>query len=211
MAYLVKTPWWLSRLFYCHLNWKMPQSEKPSVYLTFDDGPHPTITPFVLDQLKEYNARATFFCIGNNVVKHSDVYNRTITEGHTVGNHTYNHMNGWFTKTETYINDVDKAAKHINSKLFRPPYGRIKRSQANRLLSKRPAYYIYMWDVLSGDFDTMLPPEKCLANVLENIEPGSIIVFHDSEKAWDRMSYALPKVLAHCQQMGWEMKALPKH
>lgn len=211
MAYLVKTPWWLSRLFYCDLNWKMQQDAKPSVYLTFDDGPHPTITPFVLDTLKAHNAKATFFCIGKNVAQHAEVYKRTIAEGHTVGNHTHNHFNGWFTKTEAYIENVEQAAKLINSRLFRPPYGRIKRSQANRLMRKKPSYKIYMWDVLSADFDITLAPEKCLTNVLDNIEPGSIVVFHDSEKAWDRMSYALPRVLEHCTQQGWNIKALPQH
>ncbi len=189
----------------------MQQDAKPSVYLTFDDGPHPSITPFVLDQLKAHNAKATFFCIGKNVSQYTDVYQRTIAEGHTVGNHTHNHLNGWFTKTEAYIDNIEKAAKLINSRLFRPPYGRIKRSQANRLMRKKPSYKIYMWDVLSGDFDIMLEPEKCLANVLENIEPGSIVVFHDSEKAWDRMSYALPHVLEYCTQQGWDVKALPQH
>ncbi|MBL7681881.1 MAG: polysaccharide deacetylase family protein [Flavipsychrobacter sp.] len=210
MAYLIKTPWWLSRFFYCHLNWKMPQEAKPSVYLTFDDGPHPTITPFVLEQLQQYDAKATFFCIGKNVAQHTDIYKRTIAEGHTVGNHTHNHMNGWFTKTETYLQNTEQAAKLIKSKLFRPPYGRIKRSQANRLMRQKPFYNIYMWDVLSADFDTTLAPEQCLANVLGNIEPGSIVVFHDSEKAWDRMSFALPKVLAYCKEKGWDMKALPQ-
>lgn len=210
MAYLIKTPWWLSRFFYCHLNWKMPQEAKPSVYLTFDDGPHPTITPFVLEQLQQYDAKATFFCIGKNVAQHADIYQRTIAEGHTVGNHTHNHMNGWFTKNETYLQNIEQAAKLIKSKLFRPPYGRIKRSQANRLMRQKPFYKIYMWDVLSADFDTTLAPEQCLANVLENIESGSIVVFHDSEKAWDRMSFALPKVLAYCKEKGWDMRALPQ-
>lgn len=210
MAYLVKTPWWLSRVFYQHLTWKVLSKQKPVVYLTFDDGPHPTITPFVLDELRKYNAKATFFCIGNNVTRHRDVYNTTLAEGHTTGNHTYDHLNGWFTKTEHYLRNIKQAAKHIEGHIFRPPYGRIKRSQANRLRLQKPSWKIYMWDVLSGDFDTTITPEQCLANVLDNIEPGSIIVFHDSDKAWERMSYALPKVLEYCHRQGWEMKALPK-
>ncbi|MBS1771742.1 MAG: polysaccharide deacetylase family protein [Bacteroidetes bacterium] len=211
MAYLVKTPWWLRRVFYQHLTWKMPVKNKPAVYITFDDGPHPTITPFVLDELKKHNAKATFFCIGNNVSRYKSTYDTTIAEGHTTGNHTYNHLNGWFTKTEHYLKNIKQAAQHIEGHIFRPPYGKVKRSQANRLMLQKPAWRIYMWDVLSGDFDTEITPEQCLANVLENIEPGSIVVFHDSEKAWSRMSYALPKVLEYCSQQGWEMKALPKH
>lgn len=210
MAYLVKTPWWLSRVFYQHLTWKVLSKQKPVVYLTFDDGPHPTITPFVLDELRKYNAKATFFCIGNNVTRHRDVYNATLADGHTTGNHTYDHLNGWFTKTEHYLRNIKQAAKHIEGQIFRPPYGRIKRSQANRLRLQKPSWKIYMWDVLSGDFDTTISPEQCLDNVLNNIEPGSIVVFHDSDKAWERMSYALPKVLEYCQRRGWEMKALPK-
>jgi peptidoglycan/xylan/chitin deacetylase (PgdA/CDA1 family) len=209
MAYVVKTPWWLSRLFYNALTWKMQAPKRPVVYLTFDDGPHPTITPFVLSELKKHNAKATFFCIGNNVARYKETYNSLLTEGHVTGNHTYNHVNGWFTKTEHYIKNINQAAKHINSRIFRPPYGRIKRSQANRLMRERPTWKIYMWDVLSADFDTTITPEKCLSNVLDNIEPGSIIVFHDSEKAWERMSFALPKVLDYCTEKGWDMKALP--
>jgi peptidoglycan/xylan/chitin deacetylase (PgdA/CDA1 family) len=133
-----------------------------------------------------------------------------LKEGHAVGNHTYNHVNGWFSKTAHYLRNIAQAEKHINSRLFRPPYGRIKRSQANRLLMQQPSWKICMWDVLSGDFDTTISPEKCLDNVLANIEPGSIIVFHDSDKAFQRMSYALPKVLEYCKTQGWEMKAIPQ-
>lgn len=207
MAYWVTTPWWL-RAAYKNLIWEMPNESNNAVYITFDDGPHPTITPHVLDLLKEYNAHATFFCIGKNIVEHPSIYNRIIKEGHTTGNHTHNHLNGWQHKTEDYLTNVSQAAKLITPKLFRPPYGRIKQRQAS-LLQKQHGYSIYMWSVLSADFDRTITPEKCLENVLDNIAPGSIVVFHDSEKAWDRLSYALPKVLAYCNKQNWEIKALP--
>ncbi len=210
MAYAVKTPWWLSRFVYPRLTWNIPATDTPAVYLTFDDGPHPTITPFVLQQLKQYDAKATFFCIGKNVADHPDIYKQILEAQHTVGNHTHNHLNGWHTKTDAYITNVQQAAKHINSRLFRPPYGRIKRSQAGRLLQAHPQWHIYMWDVLSGDFDTGITAERCTENVLNNIQPGSIVVFHDSEKAWPRMQHALPAVLAYCKQQNWQLKALPQ-
>lgn len=210
MAYSIKAPWILSKLLYSRLIWKIPATQEPCVYLTFDDGPHPTATPFVLEQLRKYDAKATFFCIGKNVVEHTHIYNQLLVEGHTVGNHTHNHLNGWQTSTDDYINNIRLAGEHINSRLFRPPYGRISRRQINRLQKSTIPYHIYMWDVLSGDFDISISPQQCLDNVINNIEPGSIIVFHDSQKAWDRMSYALPKVLDYCKSQGWQLKALPQ-
>ena len=201
--YLIKTPWWL-RALYPSFIWKINTNQKV-LYLTFDDGPHATETPFVLDQLKRYDAKATFFCIGNNVVQHPNIYDRILAEGHAVGNHTFNHLNGWKTKDEEYINDIDKAAKEIDSTLFRPPYGRITRFQSS-VISRQSS--IIMWDVLSGDFDTDLQPQRCLANVLYHSKKGSIIVFHDSSKAWERMSYCLPRLLEHFTQEGYRFKAL---
>ncbi len=201
--YLIKTPWWL-RALYPSFIWKINTNQKV-LYLTFDDGPHATETPFVLDQLKRYDAKATFFCIGNNVVQHPNIYDRILAEGHAVGNHTFNHLNGWKTKDEEYINDIDKAAKEIDSTLFRPPYGRITRFQSS-VISRQSS--IIMWDVLSGDFDTDLQPQRCLANVLYHSKKGSIIVFHDSSKAWERMSYCLPRLLEHFTQEGYQFKAL---
>ena len=144
-------------------------------------GPHPSITDVVLDTLKKHEAKATFFCIGKNVTSHFDVYKRILNDGHSIGNHTQNHLNGWETEDEIYLNDIEQAAKIINSKLFRPPYGRITKFKA-RLLANQ-GYKIIMWDVLSGDFDINLSKEKCTENVLLNAQNGSIIVFHDSEKA----------------------------
>lgn len=187
----------------------MPIGDTPAVYLTFDDGPHPIATPFVLDKLKKHNAKATFFCIGKNVVAEKDIYNRIITEGHAVGNHTQNHLNGWHTNKQVYLDNIEKCAEHIETKIFRPPYGRMTRGQINALVNTPAPWLIYMWDVLSADFDTNISPEECLSNVIDNIEAGSIVVFHDSQKAWDRMSYALPKVLEYCRSKNWDIKALP--
>jgi peptidoglycan/xylan/chitin deacetylase (PgdA/CDA1 family) len=209
VSYWIKTPPWLPRLFPKDLIWKMPAEETPAVYLTFDDGPHPEATPFALEQLKAHKAHATFFCIGRNVAAHNAIYRRIIEEGHVTGNHTQDHLNGWKTDNWSYLNNILKAGRHIESKIYRPPYGRIKISQALRLTKGKQPWKIFMWDVLSGDFDTSLSPEECLDNVLRNIEPGSIIVFHDSEKAYPRMQYVLPQVLSFCKQKNWALKALP--
>jgi len=211
MTYWVKTPKWLTRFFPKELIWNMPQNGAPSVYLTFDDGPHPVITPFVLEQLEKFNAGATFFCIGKNVQLYPDVYEKLKNKGHTPGNHTHNHINGWKAHNRNYLSNIIKAKQLIHSHSFRPPYGRIKISQAKKLLKTNPSWNIYMWDVLSGDFDVNLSPEQCLDNVISNIVPGSIVVFHDSEKAWERMSYTLPKVLEYCRKQNWEIKSLPKY
>ncbi len=209
MTYRVKSSWLIKQFYPGGMIWDIPVDDGPAVYLTFDDGPHPTITEFVLKQLEEYNAKASFFCIGNNVEKHSATYHSILSKGHVVGNHTFNHLNGWDNTTEDYLHNVTLAAKQIDSGIFRPPYGRMKRAQISMMLQATPAWKIYMWDVLSGDFDKDITPEKCLSNVLTNIEPGSIVVFHDSEKAYERMSYALPRVLEFCKNKGWEMRALP--
>jgi peptidoglycan/xylan/chitin deacetylase (PgdA/CDA1 family) len=207
-TYWVKTPQWIKKIFPAGMVWDMPVEDTPAVYLTFDDGPNPVATPYVLDALAKYDAKATFFCVGNNVAKYPEIYNRVLDEGHGTGNHTYNHLNGWKTRTAHYLKNIEQASKHIKSKLFRPPYGRMRHSQARQLHKQHPGWKICMWDVLSADFDTMISPEQCLDNVLVNIEPGSIILFHDSEKAFERMSYALPKVLAYCAAQKWEMRVL---
>lgn len=210
MKYFVKTPWLLKKLYPAFI-WHMPAKEK-TLYLTFDDGPHETATPFVLDELKKYNAKATFFCIGKNVVAHPEIYHRIQAEGHAVGNHTYSHLNGWKSDDTAYINDIIKAAESIDSRLFRPPYGRIRKFQAKILQRSDNAahrlFSIIMWDVLSGDFDIDASPQKCLSNVVDNAGSGSVIVFHDSTKAWNRMSYALPEVLAHFTEKGFSFAAL---
>lgn len=191
-------------MFPGNLTWDKPNDER-AVYLTFDDGPHPKITPFVLDILHQYNARATFFCIGENVKKHPEVYQKIIESGHTTGNHTYNHLNGWKAGSSEYVTNVEKASSFIDSKLFRPPYGRITRTQA-RLLSLQ--YNIIMWSVLSADFDTSINGKQCLKNVIDNVRSGSVIVFHDSEKAFERLRYALPATLDYLAKSKFIMKAI---
>ena len=205
--YITTTPAWLRMAMGPKLLWEMPQEVTPTVYLTFDDGPHPTATPFVIAQLKKYNAQGTFFCVGQRVEESPQLFQSIRNNGHTVGNHTYNHLNGWKTDTTTYLNNIQQADAAIGSKLFRPPYGRIRRKQV-KLLDDN--YRICMWSILSGDFDTELSPEDCLTNVLQSIKPGAIIVFHDSEKAWHRLEYVLPHVLEYCTQQGWQMKAIPE-
>jgi len=201
--YLITMPWWL-KMFYPLLTWQIKTDEKV-IYLTFDDGPHKTATPFVLNILKKYNAKATFFCIGKNVQLHSEIYERIINEGHSVGNHTFNHLNGWKVNDENYLSDIKNASSVIHSNLFRPPYGRIKKSQIKILQAE---YKIIMWSVLSGDFDVNLSPQKCLNNVMRNTESGSIIVFHDSAKALEKLQFALPKVLEHFSQKGYVFKSI---
>ena len=184
----------------------MPRDQK-IIYLTFDDGPHPVATPFILDALKKYNAQATFFCIGKNVIEHHDLYRRIISEGHRVGNHTHRHVNGCKTPDAVYFEDIQKAAGYIDSNLFRPPYGRISRFQLHNL-KKALHYNVVMWDVLSADFDRSLTGEKCALHVIAHAQPGSIVIFHDSEKAYDRMHVALPKVLAHFAEQGYGFAAI---
>ena len=206
--YLIKTPFWL-RALYPNCTWKLPSKEKV-IYISFDDGPHPEATPFVLAALKKFNAKATFFCIGNNVLKHPNVYESILLQGHQVGNHTYDHLNGWKTETPTYIENIKDATNLIESNLFRPPYGRITRKQIKNIKSdSKCPQHIIMWDVLSGDFDLKLTGEDCAKNVIKNTQPGSIIVFHDSQKSWERMSVALPIVLAYFSNLGYRLEALP--
>ncbi len=206
MFYLVRSPWWLKK-FYSHLVWSIPAKERV-LYLTFDDGPHPVVTPFVLDQLKKYDASATFFCIGKNVQEYPQIYRRVLMEGHRVGNHTQNHLNGWKTDDKEYLGNIRDAARLIDSNLFRPPYGRIGKLQSVLLRQEPFNYKIIMWEVLSADFDRALSGEHCARNVIRHASPGSIVVFHDSEKAWDRLRVALPKVLEHFSKEGYHFKAI---
>ncbi|UKJ08622.1 polysaccharide deacetylase family protein [Solitalea lacus] len=201
--YPVKTPYLIKKL-YPSLTWNLNRAEK-TLYITFDDGPIPEVTPFVLEELKKYNAKATFFCIGDNIRKHPEVFNQVVEGGHSIGNHTYNHLNGWQTPTAEYVKNIEKCNSLINAQLFRPPYGKIRPTQIHNL---KKNYKIIMWDVLSGDFDINLSPQSCYENVIKHAENGSIIVFHDSLKAAPRLRYVLPKALEHWSSKGFNFKAL---
>ena len=191
--------------------WKV-KTRKKTVYLTFDDGPTPEITEWVLSQLRVYDAKATFFCIGNNIKNHPEIFSMAVYDRHKMANHTFDHLNGWETKTEDYIKNAVacKNQLHLNgvaqSNLFRPPYGKVNWKQSKLL--KRMGYKIVMWDILSADFDADVSPEKCLENVLKNIEPGSIIIFHDSIKAFANLKYVLPKTLAFLDKEGYQCEVI---
>lgn len=208
MFYFVKTPWLLKKI-YSSYEWSVKTKEN-KLYLTFDDGPHPEATPYVLEQLKQYEALGTFFCLGKNVAEFPEIYRRLISEGHAVGNHSYNHLNGWKTPNDVYMNDIAKASELIDSSLYRPPYGKITSFQAKHLpaVMKGKKARVIMWDVLSGDFDKMATPRQCLENVVFNAGRGSIIIFHDSEKALPRLKYALPRVLEFYKTRGFSFLSL---
>ncbi len=201
--YFIKTPQILKSLYPTQV-WSLPKKQK-SIYLTFDDGPTPGITDWTLDILQSNAAKGTFFLVGDNVVKHPHLVQRMVSEGHHVGNHTQNHLNGWNTETKDYLRNTLKCAEVLKTTLFRPPYGRITRAQA-RIMQKR--FKIIMWDVLSGDFDKSISKERVLRNVLNNTTGGSIIVFHDSLKAESRMKYALPRVLDYFGTKGYSFEAI---
>lgn len=189
--YFTRTPGIIRRLFSPELVWEIPNREK-QVFLTFDDGPHPQVTTEVLEILASKDVPATFFCVGENVQKYPDTFRKIKDQGHQTGNHTFNHLNGWKTETKAYLENITKCAEFIDSKLFRPPYGRIKNAQINVL---KEEYKIIMWSVLSGDFDKNVSRETCVKNVMKNTKSGSIIVFHDSIKAKDNVLYALPRII----------------
>lgn len=199
----VRPPLWLKRL-YPKLTWRIPAQEK-ILYLTFDDGPVPEITPWVLDQLKRFNAKAVFFCIGINAENNPGLLSRILSEGHRIGNHTYSHVDGWRYSAEKYFDEVERCSAIHKTNLFRPPYGKLKWAQLQRL---KKDYKIIMWDVLSYDYDTRITPEQCLNNVIKNSRAGSIIVFHDSIKAGPNLLHALPVVLKHFSEKGFQFKAL---
>jgi len=186
--------------------WSINTKEK-QLFLTFDDGPTPRITQWVLKVLADYDAKSTFFCLGKNVKQFPEIYQQVIRAGHAVGNHTYNHPNGWKTKDEVYLDNVVKCSELVDSKLFRPPYGKISLSQ-NKVLKEE--FTVVMWDVLAGDFDLSITPEKCCDNVISNASEGSIIVMHDSIKAEKNLKYALPKVLEYFTEEGYRFDTLPR-
>ena len=209
--YFIKTPHLLKFIFRNWV-WRLPSKEKV-LYLTFDDGPTPEITEWTLNELKKYEAKATFFCIGKNIAQHPQIFQKILKENHAVGNHTNNHLNGWKTNTAAYLQNIEDAEKYfeenrkseiVNLKLFRPPYGKITFSQSKNI--RKMGYKIMMWDVLSADFDPNVSNENCLENVIRNIENGSIIVFHDSVKASEKLKFVLPKLLEYYSYLGYKFK-----
>jgi len=206
---LHKTPR-LIQWLYPSLTWKKNVSDA-SIYLTFDDGPIPGLTEYILDELKRFDVKATFFCVGDNLKKYPQIAQRALSEGHRLGNHSYNHLNGWQTNTLDYVSNVVRCQKELidlNNKgpqLFRPPYGKIKRSQIKHLKEK---YEIIMWDVLSGDFLPTISPDKCLSKSISSTKPGSIIIFHDNIKAEKNVRYALPRYIEHFKNQGYSFQTL---
>ena len=208
-----KTPGFVKTLF-PNFVWNIDTPNK-ELYLTFDDGPTPEITDWVLSTLEQYDAKGTFFCIGNNIEKHPEIFQRVIDHGHSVGNHTYNHLKGWKHQTEDYINDVLKTERLIKNyklnnkqKLFRPPYGKFKTKQSKKILEL--GYKVIMWEVISYDWDKSLTEENCFRNVTSAAKNGSVIIFHDSVKASKNLKYALPKVLEYYSEKGFEFKRIPE-
>lgn len=217
---------WLFKKIFPHYIWDIPNNEN-KVFITFDDGPTIDITEWTLEQLEKYNAKATFFCIGKNILKYSETYEKVLEAGHYIGNHTSQHLNGWDNDTKYYLGDIgscriqmseerilrNPSGKSTTSKrqpptryLFRPPYGKMTLSQSK--LIRDTGYKIVMWDVISFDYDENLSPEKCLKHVLKNIKSGSIIVFHDSKKAFKNLEYVLPRTLDYLQKNGFVCAAI---
>ena len=197
------TPPRFIRKMFPDLVWKIEDDR--GVYITFDDGPTPGVTEWILEVLKRYNAKATFFVLGKNAERYPDLYAKILAEGHSVGNHTYSHQKGTRMSLERYLEDVDFAAYTVQSTLFRPPYARVTPSQLRALALR---YKIVMWSVISRDYNRRISGERCLQGVLPHIEAGAIILFHDSEKSFANMSYALPKTLERIAELGLKCKAI---
>ncbi|MBD1425997.1 polysaccharide deacetylase family protein [Sphingobacterium arenae] len=201
--YFVTAPFFL-RWYYPKITFNKSRKER-KIYLTFDDGPIPEVTPCILDTLAEYDIKATFFCVGDNIEKNRSIYERILSEGHQVGNHTYNHLRGWDTDDNIYLDNIAKCQQLTGTPLFRPPYARAKKTQLKALYGR---YEVVFWDVLSGDFDEQISPEKCYRNVVRHAKSGSIIVFHDNIKALPRVTYALPKVISYLKRAGYDFGVL---
>jgi len=202
--YFVKTPPSFHRLL-PHAKWSVDVPEEKTIYLTFDDGPTEEATEWILDTLNRFGAKATFFCVGANVERHPKLYKKILQNGHSVGNHTQHHADGFKKSGAQYLREVIHCKSVIDSNLFRPPYGRLPNQVARAISNK---YEIVMWDVLSGDFDPKITSRQCLNNVLENIEAGSILVLHDNVKSFEKIQFVLPKILGHLDALGFTCKAL---
>lgn len=199
-----RPPNWLRKLYFS-FKWNGNRNSK-NIYLTFDDGPTPVISEWILKQLQIHDAKATFFCIGRNVERHPEIYQKIIADGHAVGNHTYSHLKGWRTNNQEYIEDINLASQFIDSNLYRPPYGKIGSLQIKKV--KQAKYKLFMWDVLSEDYNEEISKEQCLDNVLDNTTSGSIIVFHDSVKASPNLYYTLPLALKKLKEKGYNFRKL---
>ncbi len=243
-----RTPMLIKKLLY-RLKWQYKAGQK-RIFLTFDDGPTPHVTEWVLEQLQAFGAKATFFCIGKNITRYPELFGRILSEGHTVGNHTYTHVNGWHTDLKEYLSEIKQCGELVESPLFRPPYGKITpaqitaiRTHPELLMPKKmataaetlnnngnatndahdrlrypellapvavpPKPQIVLWDVISGDYDTSLDKRACWQHILKNAGDGSIVVFHDSIKAFGRLEYALPRTLQHFSSKGFSFVACP--
>lgn len=204
MLLKITKPSQLFEMAFPKLTIRIPKSN--SVYLTFDDGPVPGVTEWVLDTLQKHNIKATFFCVGENTVKYPEIYKRIINEGHSIGNHTYNHLNSWKNKRLPYLDNIKKASLHINSPLFRPPYGKIRPTIINEISKD---YKIILWDVLTKDYDKNITPQSCFEIVKAKTEKGSIIVFHDSYKAEKNLRFALPETIEYLLSKNYSFEAIP--
>jgi peptidoglycan/xylan/chitin deacetylase (PgdA/CDA1 family) len=209
MFYLHHTPFWLRMFFPKGLIWEGPVANGDEVYLTFDDGPHPEVTPFVMDQLDASSMKGTFFCIGKNAAAHPGIMEDILKRGHAVGNHTMHHLNARHTTAKDYLQNIEDASGLIHSHLFRPPYGQIRKEHSNAIRNAFPSMKMVMWSVLTGDFDTSRTGEQCFSALKKNTRPGSIIVFHDSAKAFERLKVALPLTLEWLKQKGLTSSVLP--
>lgn len=207
--YTIKTPKFIPMLFPFYA-WRIKPMEG-GVYITFDDGPTPGITDWVLDQLKKYKAKATFFCVGNQIKQNPELFKRIYYEGHSIGNHTLSHVHGWYTTREQYLSEIEETSNIIvdllgfKPKLFRPPYGKFSPATREAILSD---YQVIMWDVLTGDFDPKMTAEACVLNTISSFEPGSIIVFHDSLKCSDKLKSILPSVLSFFYNNNFSMHSI---
>ncbi len=199
----IQTPH-IIRFLYPSLLWKVNTASK-DIFLTFDDGPHPEITPKVLNILNQFNAKASFFCVGENIFKFPYVFDEIVKQNHTVGNHTYNHLNGWKTANTKYFDNIEKCNNLVKSGFFRPPYGKITPSQVSKLKKR---YKIVMWSALSYDFSNKISKNQCFDIAVKNTDKGTIMVFHDSEKAARNMLYALPRYLEHFSALGYRFRAI---
>ena len=201
--YFVKTPK-IIQYFFKDFVWKIPDTEK-NIYITFDDGPHKEITTQVLDILNEYNAKATFFVLGKNAEKYPELIKQIRLSGHSIGSHAFSHINGWKQQTDNYLKDVEKSDQILNTPLFRPPFGKLKKMQANQLKKK---YQLIYWTLMPGDFDEKVSGQQCLLRAIKNTKEGTIIVFHENEKAQENILYTLPLFLKHFSEKGFVFKSI---